>query len=367
MIYSDYGGRLKPLMLATVTWRIALILTIFSLYFSQFRHVAYMVPFLALIHGLAEGRFSVPEVSRPFVVLICANILLIPLATNDGYKDLYFIISGVSLSLVLNKDRISPYWLFWIFVVGAVVNAYQNGQLAGGVFFDFLNSISSFEGNFAFIFGLLTVYAAVTRQWKLLFLSFLASVFTLKRVSLLAEVVCIVLALLPNHQIKRLLNPGLMVVFNLLFVAIILLYASHVFDNVIVQMTGQSANQFGLGRQELYDPIAKSLESNPIKFAILGQGPGTAYDLISLNNPILGHSNLHSDLLKILYEYGFIVFGLFILFGYSSRHASLRIMFLYANIIFISDNVLIYHFFLFFFCIFGLVLENSEKNKNVVA
>lgn len=365
MIYSNSGGKLHPLMLDTVTWRVALFLTLFALYFPLFRHVAYIVPFLALIHGLAEGRFRVPEASRPFVALIFANLLFIPLATNDGYKDLYFIVSGVSLSLVLNKDHISPYWLFWVFVVGAVLNAYQIGGLTGGVVFDFMHSVSSFEGNFAFVFGLLTVYAAITRQWKLLFLSFLASVLTLKRATLLAEIVCVALAFLPDRQVKRLLNPILMVVINLLFVSITLLYALHAFDNEIVQMTGQSANQFGLGRQELYEPIAKALENNPVKFAFMGEGPGTAYGLISPQAAMFGHSNLHSDILKILYEYGFLVFCLFIALGYSSRHLALRLMFLYANIVFITDNVLIYHFFIFFFCVFGLALENHKVKNNV--
>jgi len=294
-----------------------------------------------------------------------ANLALIPLATNDGYKDLYFIVSGVSLSLVLTKDRISPYWLVWVFAIGAVLNAYQDGRLAGGFVFDFLHSESSFEGNFAFLFGLLVIYAAITRQWKLLFLSFIGSVLTLKRATILAEIICVALTFVPDRQLRRLLNPVLMVAINLLLVSISLLYAFHAFDSVIVQMTGQSANQFGLGRQELYEPIAKALENNPLRFAFLGEGPGTSYDLISSQAAIHGHSNLHSDILKILYEYGFVVLSIFIVLGYSSRYLALRLMFLYANIVFATDNVLIYHFFLFFFCFFGLALERYEDNKNV--
>ncbi len=359
-LISFYGGRRNPLMLESVAWGTALALTLFALYFPPFRYLEYLVPFVALIYGLADGRFRVPEATRPFVALACAGIALLPLSNSEGYKDLFFIVSGISLSLVLNKVRISPYALFWMFVVGNVLNVYQSGGFSGGLVFNFMDSESTFEGNFAFLFGLLTVYAAITRQWKLLYLSFFASVLALKRITIFAEIVCVLLALMPSYLVKRLLNPIVMVVINLLFVAILLLYATHTFDYMISQMTGQSANQFGLGRQVLYGQISQLIENNPVKFIFLGQGPGASYELLMSNTFAQGYSNLHSDLLKILYEYGFLVFGIFIALGYSSRHLSLRLMFLYANIVFISDNVLIYHFFTFFFCMFGLVLAQRE-------
>jgi hypothetical protein len=264
--------------------------------------------------------------------------------------------------LVIKQARFNPFYLLGLFVFGTLLYAFTYNELSHGFVFDFATSKSSFEGNFAFLFGLLTVYAALTRQWKLLIFSFIASVFALKRIVILAEITCIILALLPEKYVKRLLNPFFLLAVNLTFVLLVILYANHSFDGLIASYTGQSANQFGMGRQVLYGSIAKSILENPFRYIFIGAGPGAAYDALS-GFGIVGHNNLHSDILKIFYEYGFILFSLFIFLGYSSRLANIRILFFFTNIIFVTDNVLIYHFFLFFLCFFGLVYER-HKNKD---
>jgi hypothetical protein len=351
----------EPLKLETITWVIAIGLTLLALVLPAFRYFAYLIPFLALLHGLAEGRFRIPDASRPLIVLLCAGLALIPLGNTDGYKDLYFITSGVSISLVLSRARIAPYWLFGAFLVGAVAFAAMYGGLSAGFVFDFRRSVSTFEGNFGFLFGLLTVYAATTRRWRLVLISFIASVLALKRIVVLAEITCIVMVLLGDKRARMLLNPWLMVAANLLFVVLVAFYALHSFDTIITRLTDQSPNQFGQGRQELYSLVAQQIYSEPFRFAFVGAGPGAAYDTLGVRFQIFGHTNLHSDVLKIFYEYGFLIFALFFLAGYSSRHTAVKILFLYANILFLSDNVLIYHFFLFFFCAFGLALQTLHE------
>lgn len=350
------------LKLETVSWGIALTLTMISLFLPPLRYFAYLIPFVALIHGLAEGRFNVPDLVKPLLLIVIAGLCFLPFADVDGLKDIFFITSGISISLVLKKIRINSYYLLWLFIFGSILIAFEYNDLAGGLVFDIMKSKSSFEGNFAFLFGILSVYAAITRQWKLLYISFFASLFALKRIVLVAEVVCILLAILPEHQVRRLLNPFLMLAVNLIFIFVVILYANHTFDHEITYFTGQSANQLGMGRQDLYSQITKHILDKPLQFIFTGAGPGAAYQSLGSMSGFAGHNNLHSDVLKIFYEYGLIVFSLFIFVGYKTEIAVLRILFLYANIVFITDNVLIYHFFLFFLSVFSVITEDYIKN-----
>jgi hypothetical protein len=137
-----------------------------------------------------------------------------------------------------------------------------------------------------------------------------------------------------------------------LLLLVILLYGFGTFDWVIRELTGQSANQFGQGRRALLSLPALEVFAHPEQFLFFGQGPGSTYLLANKGFGVYGTAQrMHSDLLKIFYEYGLVFFCIFVGLMYSARHFATRIAFLFMNIVFISDNSLIYSFMLFFFVI----------------
>jgi hypothetical protein len=341
--------------LSAAAYWMMLALTCIALYVSPLHHLEYVVPFIALIVGLADGRFTLGGVNAPFVFLLVTGLALSPQADSDGFKDLYFIWSGVSAALVLQKTPIKPKLFFMVFTGGTVLFAVLFGGLLHGFVFDIALSESSFEGNFGFLFGLLAIYAGMKRQYWICILSVVWAVLALKRIVLVALLACGLAYLLPERIARRVLNPIGMLAINLGVILCIVLYANHQFDWWIAYFTGQSANQLGMGRQELYGAVTHDIFYDPLGHLLLGAGPGAGYEKLAY----FGASNLHSDLLKIVFEYGIVIFGAFVWLGYRMRDVRVRIMFLYANILYATDNVLIYHFFLFFLCLFARAIESE--------
>ena len=359
MLKNSSFAHLRDIRVESIGYWVMFWMTIFALYFSPFRHVAYAVPFIALCVGLADRRFQTGGLNAPFVFLVVAGLALSPLANTDGFKDIFFICSGVSAALVLSRRTVDTKMLLAVFVVGIFAEALVKGVgFSRGFVLNITTSESTFESSFGFLFGALAVYAGLKRQKWLAILAFMGAVLALKRIVLLAVIVCWILCMLPDRIKQRMFSPWVMVPLNLLIVAVLILYANHAFDHWVGDLFGQSANQFGMGRQQLFFSVARDIYLHPQQFIFFGTGPGGAYETLSRS---LGAANLHSDLLKILFEYGLIVFCGFLWLAYRVRSASLKIMFLYANILFVTDNVLIYHFFLFFLCLFALALESDSK------
>jgi len=361
---SNFIGNRQWIKLESVTWAIALFLTISGLYFPPIRYAAYLVPAVALIYGLAEGRFQVPQASKPFLVLLFFGLVLLPLANIEGCKDLFFITSGISIFLVLADVPLQPLWFLCILIVGNLISTLMGGRLSSGISFNVLHSESTFEGVFGYLFGLLCVHSAITRRPRIALLSFLASILVLKRIAIISELICIAFLFIPERFSRKILNPMVMIFANIGVVLILIFYTRHAFDGAITQFTSQSGNQLGMGRQVLYAAVVKAIANDPLKFVFIGEGPGSAYDTLGWT---FGLKNLHSDILKICYEYGLLVFCAFIYFGYAARTLGMRILFLYANILYVTDNTLIYHFFIFFYCTLGKSIDTFATKSGLTA
>ena len=66
-------------------------------------------------------------------------------------------------------------------------------------------------------------------------------------------------------------------------------------------------------------------------------------------------------MLKLSYEVGYIVTAVMIWTMYTSRHYSLRVAFLFQNILFFTDNTLIYFFLTFLLFTLMRVQRESEQ------
>ena len=325
-----------------------------SLALPPFRYLNYLLPMVMVFLLLANRDVFVPDLARPYVVLILASLLSSPFANGEGVKDIYLILTGLSVALVGYRQLWHWRTIMLAAILGLVVYFVLVGAVRGwSTVFSHLtlnvaSSASTFESGFSYVFGLLTVWAAYTRRWRSFALAFLFAILTLKRIVILGILICLVVQFLPRNWLLKLLKPLPMILANALFLFLILSYGSGSFDALIHEWTSQSANQFGMGRQVLYSYIVADFFREPLRFIFMGMGPGEAYDVIKGGLSWVRKENLHGDTLKILYEYGGIVLSLFIWALYSSKNSGVLLIALYTNVLLLTDNTLIYPFYIYF-------------------
>ncbi len=356
----------SPLLLRNIIFGIGFVLTLLCLTLPFLRYLFFTVPFLVLIAVLADGKIRSGEEARPFLAFVLAGLILSPLGNIEGVKDLFLTFAGISISLLYAIPRLKLWTIFNVFFVGALIYFGFSGAFTGGFNFDIAASESSLESSFAFVFGLLAPFALIEKRYRLLILCILMTFLCLKRIALLGALASCFFVLLGEKKGRYLLNPWLMVPLNLFFLVMLLMYGMGEFDYFIHAYTQQSADQLGMGRQQLLSLPAKEIYAHPEQFIFFGQGPGASYELAQHGIGI-GNSekvNLHSDLVKLFYEYGLLFFALIIALMYTAKNYVARVGFLFFNILFLTDNTLIYYFLLFvFICCVRSVAFNVRELK----
>lgn len=333
---------------------LALVLMVLSAALPLARATNYVMPLLAALLMLANRRMHIDPLVRPYMVVVAAGLLLSPFANVLGFQDLYLILAGCSVALVGYRRL----WSWNVLFVGGLMGQFVTtlamagemglGAYIGAFQLDIMRSVSSLESNFSFVFGVLAVWAAYEKRWTGFLLALVMTVLTLKRIAVLGVLLCLMVQVLPRQLSRFILHPVTMIVVNGAGVALALMYGSGVFDTYIVQYTQQSANELGQGRQELIRFIVSEFLREPARFLAVGMGPGESYRMMKGGADWMAKQNLHADNLKILYEYGAIVFVAFFWALFAQRHFGVRLMALYVNVILLTDNTLIYPFFIYF-------------------
>lgn len=324
-----------------------------SLVWPPFRYLNYIFPMLALVVILANGSMHVPDLARPYLVVFLASLILMPFANGEGVKDIYLILTGLSMALVGFRTLWSWWTIFIASSLGLLLSYLVQGEslwssIVSNFTFDIAASNSTLESGFSYVFGIMAVWAAYTRRWRRFALAFFFAVLTLKRVVILGILLSVVVQFLPRTMMLRMLRPIPMMIANAVFLLFILLYGSGVFDTAIYELTNQSANELGMGRKVLYSNIVSDFLKEPWRFVLIGNGPGEAYEIMKGGWSWIRKENLHGDTLKILYEYGGLVLMLFVWALYSSRQPGVLLIALYSNILLLTDNTLIYPFYIYF-------------------
>lgn len=318
--------------------------------YPALRVLSYGIPFLAVIAMLSAERFTLPPHAAPFIVLIVSGLAYAPFVKLVGWQDLYLMLIGLTPFLFGWRYRFSWPAVF-IASVGITVFWLAFGRTAdpggGAVEFDPLKSRSSFESPMSWIFGLLAVWAALERRWGRTALSLLACILTLKRIVIVGAIAAILVWLLPRRIVRWLLSPLPMLAANALYLVLVVAYTQGHFDALIYEFTGQSGNQLGMGRQAAYARPVAELLAHPVEFLFYGTGPGGVYELLKGGWTFLPKANLHNDSLKILIEYGGIVWIAFFSALYLHRDVRVRVMMLFYNFVLLTDNSLIYTYVIF--------------------
>lgn len=335
----------------------------------NFQRLNYVLPLIGFLIALANRGMHAPDPARPYLVMVLAGVILAPFANIKGIQDIYLILTGLSVALVGHRRLWSWRTILFASVLGLAVNisiqALFNG--AGATLFHFTFDVaaskSTLESGFSYVFGLLAVWAAYTRSWRNFALAVILAILTLKRIVLVGIFVCFVFQFLPRSITRKVLQPLPMLLANILLIVLILSYSSGILNPLIHDLTGQSADQFGMGRQALYGQVAADIIGDPWHFSLVGVGPGDAYD--TLKGGIGGMSwagkkNLHADTLKIVYEYGGVVLMAFVWALYSSGRLGVLLIALYTNVLLLTDNTLIYPFYIFFATLVAASLQEFD-------
>lgn len=359
MTHSSFG---REYLVRNIVFWTGLTFTFLSFSVPIFRHFIYLLPFLVLLTLLADRTIRFGDEAKPFLAFVLAGLIYSPLATGEGLKDLYFTFTGVSIALLIDIPRIKLWNLFIMLLSGMIIYFALFGDFKAGLNFDIEKSSSSLEGSFSFLFGLIAPFALLEKRYRLFILCVVMAVLSLKRIALLAIVCASAFVLLGEKRARSILNPPVMITLNCLLLLIVLLYGYGEFDHIITELTGQSSNQFGQGRKALLSIPATEIFSHPEHFIFFGQGPGSTYILANKGIGAYGMGQrLHSDILKIFYEYGLVFYCIFIGLMYSAKRFSTRIGFLFMNVVFLTDNTLIYAFMLFLFVCCSRHMEHEPS------
>ena len=312
---------------------------------ARYLFLAMPVLVLLILVGDSEGRM--PDEAWPFVLLVLMGVLMIPLNTNEGTKDIYLTLSGVCVIFLKDWPRLRLWWVMIALFTAFVFLYGIFGNFSGGVQFNFMQSISSFEGNFSFVFALLVPFALMRKRYVLAILALALAVLTLKRIAIFAALLGVVFVLMGERRGRLVLNWPVMLAFNAVALLLMGAYVNGVFDSVIFELTGQSANHFGQGRAVLQHAVYAKLMNEPWLF-LLGKGGGTVYELTHVSVWTANKMLLHCDTLKLLYEFGVVFLIVFIWSMYRSTSYAVRVAFLMMNVLLLTDNVLSYTFFIFY-------------------
>ncbi len=316
------------------------------------QYIKYMLPFLAIfVYFIVEKkhRFIMPNsLNLALLAYLIWGGIGIAISPSFhwvyGSKDLFFVTAYLIPACLYTSKGIKVVIVFYIYTLFFLISTL--GIESAG--FSLADSIAPFEGSASFVFGMFALYFSMERKYKAMVVAIILLFLTLKRIALLAFLICQLLWLLPLIMQKKLLTRSIFLFINLFFVSLIILLGVGWADDLILEITGKGVNFFTLGRFNMYMGVVDEIIRVPMNL-IIGNGSGASYPLTIINTTdLLSFNNLHSDSLKILYEHGILFFIFFFLLAAKLKNIKSKIVLLYVCILFITDNVLIYVSVMFF-------------------
>lgn len=332
-----------------------------DVYFGGARYLKYTIGiFTIVVLILKRGRLTkeLAPVHWAFLGLCTwGGISLFWGNSINGLKDIVFIATYTLPFFVLrpSSDLIDLSLTLTIGFFLLTLPAQEIGQ------FSLQNSQGLFEGGASFVFGLYAVHYLSRRKYLVFLICLVLVAITLKRIALLGATAAIFIYLLPIKIQKIATRPYFILALNGCVVLGIFLLTTGWLDNQVENLTGMNATWLTLGRTHHYLGVVSDVIQNPINI-IFGNGIGSAYQkaTIAYEGDFLT-PNLHSDTLKILYEYGFIFFVAFFICLGQGKNIGAQMITIYTSIVFATDNTLIYSNVMFVYMMCFTFLNNKSK------
>jgi hypothetical protein len=221
------------------------------------------------------------------------------------------------------------------------------------------------ESWMAFPFGIFSIYYIVEKKNKLALFALVFFLLSFKRISMVGFIVSIGVYLLSyrylNYNFNRKKITSYFLSLNLFFLGVLYLFINGFFTRIIYKQTGISINWFTQGRFQIYNDVINHFSDK----TWLGSSLGSTHLFILQKYKDIAF--LHSDILKIIIEFGFISFTIWLgYFMYINLGTKKSVpIILYINILFLSDNVFIYFDTLFILYLVLVKFKNDDSIKTI--
>lgn len=347
------------------------------------RYAKYVLPFIAAIDFIAFRNsrklpthllreYFQPHLYMYFFLVVCSFFVCLfkNLFKDDRlylrfFQESYFLFAPLIFVSIIyfvyvpsKKDQYAKY-LFWGLLIAyffetgpSILSVLANlGSLSTAL----NNSTVSTESVAAFPIGLFFLYFLFGGDKIYSLISLIFTILSFKRVVLLGVIISLTLYLvlsilkLQIHRYKNYTSILLMGI-NFLLVYIVIQVANGNYDELIFNNTGLSANAFLMGRQHLYSKVLKVVDD----YSWLGGGLGKTWAVLD--------TNLHSDVLKNFIEFGSGLFFLwsFLIYRFNTKTIEMFVLTIYLNVLFLTDNVIIYFDTMFvFYLLQGFLLSKN--------
>jgi hypothetical protein len=365
---------------------LAVIITVIMLFMSSLftssesglRYIKYFLPFiLGLYLVFFYSNLSIDNVLKNNVLLYTFLLLLNFIVSlflgniqfrffKESLLILLPLISAVLITGIMKKD-LNKFIniLFWTYLISFI----------SFHIFDFLNVVKlissllkaltsselATESWLAFPLGLFSLYFLLENKKRMFLLALIFFVFAFKRISIIAFLIATFIFFLINYKLFIIYNKKkivtLLIIINIIFITTIYLFIDGAFTRFIYRETGLTINHFTQGRFVVYKEALIQFREG----LWYGNGLGSTNQFLSIRFKDIAF--LHSDILKIIIEFGIILFiiwlVMFLIINLKGKKTLPLILFL--NVLFLSDNVFIYFDTLFIFYIM-IAKFNSEEN-----
>jgi len=310
------------------------------------KYLVYTLPYVIFLVWLLQMKYRLypSRHTLPFLLLLGMAVFSIGKSDYNTIRQGGFILTYTAVFVLCDFRKIgfNVLYINALFVGLFVVRMFTELLVvASGTFeYSIIESHSSLESGYAFIFGLFTLYYLVKKRYLLVLINLVLACLTLKRIVLVGIMASVMVWFIPRKVRRVFLNPYVVTVCVLLLMYFSIEMTRGSYDRFIVDLTGMSLNHLLQGRQDMWLRVLQKIDFNYFDYLFYGVGLGQTRTVISE----IFHQNtiLHSDFLAIMLEYGIVTMCGFCILLNIQKSDEERLLALFLTILFLTDNVLSY-------------------------
>lgn len=263
--------------------------------------------------------------------------------------------------------------------LGIIVYAIEQG------YFDALSTYGGYTKNYfelhdvvlaigyIICFFIFTRMKLTKKNILIMFMAILIMLMGLKRIAILGVLACFLF-----HKVSHIFNEKIQ--YKLCtWIGMLFLIFSYAFiwilskGNELFIFMERFGADFLMGRNYYWSALASKIKFTPI---FMGFGRNSVAALFGGELDYMKVSGVHSDILKMYYEIGFILFGIWLIYyvfimtkkykNYFGRESALCYfsLFIYTFVLYITDNTEVYFICIIFSILVPACFGIKEKNKN---
>ncbi len=332
---------------------------------SSLRYTKYFIPIIFLIFAFSGIRklkiYATPLKNLILyfgliILSLIVSIINFDISFRFFQESILILLPMVTIIIVTTviKKPVNVI-LNWLFNVYAAIFFISNIPffINANLINDFISALKTStlptESWMAFPFGLFSIYYFLEKKKARMIFSFILFLLAFKRIAIAGVIVGIIVYWFFSVRNKHASNKkNVYFYFIFLNVALLIVIYNFIegnFDNLITNITGLSPNWFTQGRLRVYNETINHFSGN----LFFGNSLGSTN--VFLSNTFEDINFLHSDILKIIIEMGFISYLIWVTVFFKLNLVSKKVIpiLIFINILFLSDNVFIYFDTLFIF------------------